>query len=93
MLFCEFFYFEPPDTSDQLQVLDIGLFGIQKKTIKKNNVRKDFNEQSKELIRIIIPNKPMSKSFPMIILIHGKQQHLAQTFARYLKNTTFSSRY
>lgn len=55
-------FFEPPDSSDQLQVLDIGLFGIQKKTIKKINVRKDFNEQSKELIRIINSWEAASRS-------------------------------
>ena len=48
-----FVFVEPPGSSDQLQVLDIGLFGIQKKSIKKVNVRKDVNEQTKMLVEIL----------------------------------------
>lgn len=48
-----FVFVEPPGSSDQLQVLDIGLFGIQKKSIKKVSVRKDVNEQTKMLVEIL----------------------------------------
>lgn len=46
-------FIEPPNSSDQLQVLDLGLFGIQKKGKSKVHIKKGLNEQSEELIKII----------------------------------------
>ena len=46
-------FFEPPNSSDQLQVLDISLFGIQKKIIKRIHPNKNLSEQSEQIVKII----------------------------------------
>lgn len=46
-------WFHHPSPIQKVEKWRLKNFGIQKKTIKKINVKKDFNEQSKELIRII----------------------------------------
>ena len=42
----------PPNCSDQIQVLDLGMFGIQKRAVKKVRPSQRFSPQSKELIKI-----------------------------------------
>ena len=42
----------PPNCSDQIQVLDLGVFGIQKSGLKKVRPPNRFSAQSKELIKI-----------------------------------------
>lgn len=48
-----FLFIEPPNSSDQLQVLDIGLFGIQKKRKTRIHVKKGLSEQSEEIVKIL----------------------------------------
>ena len=42
----------PPNSSDQVQVLDLGVFGIQKRAVKKVRPSERFSPQSKEIIKI-----------------------------------------
>ena len=42
----------PAHSSDQCQVLDLGVFGIQKKATKKVRPSERFSQQSKEIIKI-----------------------------------------
>ena len=42
----------PPNASDQIQVLDLGVFGIQKRATKKIRPAERFSQQTKELIKI-----------------------------------------
>ena len=46
-------WFEPAGTSDQVQALDLGIFAIQKRQNTKTMKKKDLNEQSKAIIRIV----------------------------------------
>ena len=45
--------FEPPGSSDQVQALDLGIFGIQKCLKCKIQTKKDLSPAAKEVIQIV----------------------------------------
>ena len=46
-------FVEPPNSSDQLQILDISLFGIQRRAMQKVYPKKDLNKQTQQITKII----------------------------------------